>query len=98
MLSRARTHLQFVCKFCKIKIDAGRMFVHEHPSNASSWAEDCIIRLQKDAGAWILNVGQCACGLAGTTDDGRVLPALKPTSFLTNSPAMTTVLNRNCSR
>ena len=38
----AMIHLRFCCEVYKDQIDAGRYFLHEHPSGARSWGEECV--------------------------------------------------------
>ena len=38
----SREHLKFVCRNYRHQYDGGRLFLHEHPQQASSWDEDCI--------------------------------------------------------
>ena len=42
---RGVRHLEFVCKLYKLQHEAGRLFLHEHPRQADSWEEACILRV-----------------------------------------------------
>ena len=44
----------------------------------------------------MLVIDQCQYGLTSVTDDGREVPALKPTKFMANCPGMKQTLNRRC--
>ena len=47
MMAEARAHLEFSCKVYQAQYRAGRVFIHEHPSSASSWEEESITKLMK---------------------------------------------------
>ena len=51
-LEYSRQRLRFCAMFYKLKVDAGRYFIHEHPAGASSWHETCMTN------AWYLH-GKC---------------------------------------
>eukprot|EP00973_Karenia_brevis_P080860 11217079-Karenia_brevis.AAC.1 len=46
-LGEAREHIQFVVKLYAKQIEAGRVFLHEHPANATSWDLEEIAELTK---------------------------------------------------
>ena len=44
-MAEGRQHLKFVVKIYKQRHEAGKYFLHEHPSGATSWREPCIENL-----------------------------------------------------
>ena len=36
-MTRARTHLNFVCRLYRLQASEGRYYLHEHPATATSW-------------------------------------------------------------
>ena len=95
-LREARVHLGCVCKLALIQHWAGRYFVHEHPTTAKSWQEKSTVNFQKQTGARKLVIDQCMYGQTCVDDHGVLRPVKKPTTFLTNSPAMERYLNTRC--
>ncbi len=47
ILARARMHLNFVCSLYEEQVRAGRHFIHEHPTMATSWEEPAVKRVMK---------------------------------------------------
>ena len=43
-LREARTHMEFVCELYREQMNAGRLFLHEHPDSASSWTDEACIK------------------------------------------------------
>ena len=46
-LAEGIRHMEFVAKLYKKQIDAGRVFLHEQPAHARSWALPCIRRIMR---------------------------------------------------
>ena len=44
-LAAGRLHLAWMCKMYQKQVAAGRLFLHEHPANATSWSEQCVTEL-----------------------------------------------------
>ena len=55
--------MQFVCKLYKKQIEAGRLFIHENPAHAKSWALPCIRKMLREVGVEIVQADQCMFGL-----------------------------------
>ena len=72
--------------------------MHEHPSAARSWAEECIQTVMRITGGKIIKLDQCEFGLTSVGDDGVEKLARKTTGMLTNSPAMGVTLARRCKK
>ena len=77
----SREHLKFVCRNYRHQYDGGRLFLHEHPQQASSWDEECIKDLMMLPGVEYVDMHQCQLGQ--TDEWGN--PVKKPTRWLSNS-------------
>ena len=87
-------HLRFCCEIYDLQLQAGRYFVHEHPAHAStSWNLPEVQALLKDSRVGRVVGDQCQYGQQ--TSDGR--PIMKPTGWMSNSPAVLQQLTRRCS-
>ena len=85
----AREHIRFVVQLYKIQMQAGRVFLHEHPARASSWDLEEIKSLTIEEEVYTTIADQCMYGLMTWTPGRKgVAPAKKPTKFMTNSWAM----------
>ena len=64
---------------------AGRLFLHEHPANATSWSDPEVKAISTMNGVKIVVADQCMFGLrtTGATKSSSA-PAKKPTKFMTN--------------
>ena len=76
----------------------GRYYLHEHPRGAASWKQECIVQLAaSDPNAQLVSTDMCQFGLMVKDRSGRVIGrAMKPTRWLTNSPAIAKELDRKC--
>ena len=63
-----------------------------------SWKEEEIDALSRLPSVYLVTGHQCQYGLVTPSDDDRskMLPALSPTKFLTNSQVMSEQLNKKC--
>ena len=95
-LAEGRQHLETACRAYKAQIKGKRFFVHEHPWGATSWSEPSIREVMNMPGVMVVRGDQCMHGLTTTTPDGEVLPAMKPTGFMTNCPLMAEALSKRC--
>ena len=89
--------MQFMVKLYKKQVEGGRIFIHENPAHAKSWALACIKRMAREARVQIVEADQCMFGLKtwGKSRSQLVL-AKKPTKFMTNSRSMGNELRRKC--
>ena len=67
---RARRHLKFVMHIYKMQIEAGRVFLHEHPAGASSWKLEEVQEVMNMQGVRIAKCDQCRFGLT-TWQEGK---------------------------
>ena len=63
ILEHGRSHLKFVCELYHIQAKAGRYFVHEHPSGASSWKGKCVVECAKLPGSVTITSDLCQFGM-----------------------------------
>ena len=83
-LDAGRVHLEFCMRLYAIQVDAARFFVHEHPQDAASWAEDSVKEVMALAGVNMATVDMCVYGMR--VDTGPVQgPARKRTILMSNS-------------
>ena len=87
-----RVHLAWMCKLYLKQMAAGRLFLHEHPGNATSWDEPCVLEVLQHRGVSRITADQCQLGQQ--TDDGD--PVRKPTGFMSNCEDILEQLHRRC--
>ena len=100
-LEEGRLHMDFVASLYEDKIRRGKYFLHEQPATAMSWKEESIEKIVNGKHkVYVVKADQCAYGLVtpSADDPSQLLPALKPTKFLTNSKMMADQLMRRCSK
>ena len=99
-LKEGRLHLQCACSLYRRQVAACGYFLHEHPATAMSWNEDSIHAVARMPTVHTVVGDQCQYGLVTPSEaDPKVMvPALKPTKFMTNSQVMRDQLGRRCSR
>ena len=72
-LQRARNHLAFMFDLYEIQAKAGRYYLHEHPSGASSWNEPVVVDFIASQPDVILTSSpMCAFGMRAQTRTGKV--------------------------
>ena len=92
-----KKHVEFVVELYRIQQSAGRLFLHEHPENATSWKMEDMREISRAEGVYTVKADQCMFGL--TTQGARVgatCPARKRTTFVTNSYHVARELDRAC--
>ena len=73
------------------------MLVHEHPARAKSWMMEEVKKLMNTEGVTVYEADQCMYGLKTRgAHKGVMVPAKKPTKFMTNSRALGRELSRKC--
>ena len=82
-LHRARVHMQFVCRMCKLQHDEGRYFLYEHCQSELPWRKDCVEEIQEMTGAKLMSVRRGSCNLPSNE---------KPTVMDNNCPAIAFIL------
>ena len=55
----ARSHMKFMVEVYRKQLEAGRLFLHEHPARATSWGLREIRKLAASQGVFISEVDQC---------------------------------------
>ena len=82
-------------RLCQFQMKRGGLFLLEHPKTSKAWRLPAAVDLQHTAGVWEMVIDQCQYGLK-TQDAWGEGFAMKPTKFLTNSPAIAAKLARRC--
>ena len=88
--------MEFVASLYAEQAAAGRYFLHEHPSGASSWGLTAVKALQELHGVTRVNADQCQYGATAVSGTQRGGQVKKPTGFLTNSPELASALGHQC--
>ena len=85
-LRESREHIRFVAKLYTAQVQQGRMFLHEHPREATSWHLKEIKEVSKMNGVLTVDVDLCMFALT-TRDRTKSEQAFgrKPTRFMANS-------------
>jgi hypothetical protein len=87
-LKRAKIHLKFIVSLYEKQIRGGRYFLHEHPATASSWREDCILKLLASPGVDKIVTDLCMLGMQTVGKDGLPIAAQKKSGFASNAPKL----------
>ena len=90
--------LNFAVELYRMQLDAGRLFLHEHPLHSTSWDLQSMDDLMKDPRVIAVTAHQCMLGQARRDATGDWVPVKTPTRFLTNSPAIAARLDVQCDR
>ena len=96
-LVRARVHLDFVVSLYREQVEAGRLFIHEHPQHAASWMEASVEKLMRIEGVGRSDADQCQYGQEAQSGQNRGSPVRKPTGFMSNGQHILHALSRRCS-
>ena len=88
----ASIHIDFCIELMKMQMDAGRYFIYEHPSSASSWQLPRMERLFKRQGIWSVVSDQCQYDQTG----GGNLPLRKRTRYVANGQHLLHHLRKRC--
>ena len=91
-LKKGLEHLRLVCAMYKYQVEHGRLFLHEHPWQASSWSARCVQEVLELPGVEVAYCDQCMFGMV--TADGEA--AKKPTGWMSNSKYIRDALSVKC--
>ena len=88
-------HMEFMVRLYRKQLDAGRVFIHENPAHATSWALPVIRKMMAEVGVDVVETDQCMFGLKiWGGNRHHLVPAKTPTKFMTNSRAIGNELRR----
>ena len=93
-LAEAMKHLKFTLEMCLAQHRAGRLFVFEHPAQATSWSAEMVRQCANHDGVHRVLFDFCTVGMESTDKAGKTLPAKTRTAILTNSDAIATLLRQ----
>jgi hypothetical protein len=88
--------VRFSMEVCALQHKSGRHFIFEHPQSSRAWSLNEVVKMMYCDGVTNTTFHQCMYGLMSSDSQGRA-PALKPTSVITNHPALAEVLQERCS-
>ena len=97
-IKAGRIHLRFCAELYRMQLAAGRHFLHEHPSGASSWQVRQIAQLLDHPKVHSVVSHQCMFGLVSSKADGSQMPSMQPTRFMASSTQMIDQLSCKCDR
>ena len=81
--------MRFMISIYKMQIEAGRIFLHEHSAHAKTWHMKEVKNMVKEQGVTLIESDQYMFGLkTWGTNKSKLVPAKKPTKFMTNSRAL----------
>ena len=89
-------HINFCVKLYHRQRVRGRYYLHEHPQTATSWKLPAMQALMERDDNHVAVGHMCAFGMTTTDPEHGVLPAKKPTKFVTNSAEVAKALSRTC--
>ena len=85
-LAEGMRHMEFVVKLYRKQVEGGRIFLHEQPAYAKSWAIPAIRKMMREVGVDVVEADQSMFGLKTWGENkAQLVPAKKPTRFMTNS-------------
>ena len=93
----AKVHLEFCAELYHMQMNAGRYYLHEHPTSAASGKEKCMKQILTHPEAFITRIHMCAYEMKIPDKNGNQ-HVYKPTQFITNAPLVAAQLERKCDR
>ena len=94
-LAGAVEMVRFAVEVYELQHRAGRQFIFEQPQSSRAWNLDEVVRMGHQDGVVRTTFHQCMYGLVARDQLG-LAPAYKPTSVLTNHPALEDALQGKC--
>ena len=96
---KAVKHIVFCLKLFQLQRNRGAYFLFEHPESADSWQIPELVEFTKLDGVMTQVADQRMYGLVSPTGNGKeVLPAKKPTRFMSNSWCVLQDLSVRCDK
>jgi hypothetical protein len=96
---KAVKHIVFCLKLFQLQRTRGAYFLFEHPESADSWQIPELVEFARLEGVMTQVADQCMYGLVSPTGNGKeVLPAKKPTRFMSNSWCVLQELSVRCDK
>ena len=62
-LAEGIRHMEFVVRLYRKQVEGGRVFIHENPAHANSWALPCIRKMMRELGVGVGETDQPMLGL-----------------------------------
>ena len=86
-------HMRFVIKLYQKQMEAGRVFLHERPRNATSWMLDEVRRMMTSEGVTLVEANECMFGLTTWGDQKSKLTG----SMIANNEPIFELQTATCS-
>ena len=80
-IRKSLVHMGFMALIYRRQVEANRLFLHEHPQQATSWDEGVVKEVMDLPGVDYIDMHQCQYGHT----DGQGDPVKKPTRWMSNS-------------
>ena len=90
--------MKFCTELYQLQLEGGRYFLHEHPLTAASWNLGVMRKLLAHPEVGYVTADMCQFGMQQESKNGEILPIMKPTRWLSNSPYILNILSRRCAR
>ena len=91
-LTEAMSHVRFCFELCLEQHVNGRLFIFEHPAEASSWGMRAMQQMRALDGVRMVKFDFCMLGMKTVDEEGKEAAARKRTRVMTNSNAVTLLL------
>ena len=91
-LTDAMVHVKFCLEMCLEQHVNGRLFIFEHPAEASSWGMKAMQQMKALDGVRVVKFDFCMLGMKTTDDNGKEAAARKRTKVMTNSNSVAVLL------
>ena len=75
-LAEGVRHMEFVVRLYRKQVEGDRVFIHEQPAHATSWALPVIRKMMEETGVDVVEADQCMFGLKTWGQAGTVWPRL----------------------
>ena len=96
-VKQAISHIDFCITLYTIQAKNGRYYLHEHPRHATSWKLESMQRFINKHQPKQVHANMCAFGMVSTDEQGKGL-VCKPTTFMTNSSKLASLLSKHCNK
>ena len=93
-LESAMMHMRFALCLCLQQLNAGRLFMFEHPAGASSWGTKMMQEMLGKEGVFLSKFDFCQLGMVVRSANGERASAKKRTSVMTNSKQLAEILRQ----
>ncbi|CAK9071194.1 Copia protein [Durusdinium trenchii] len=93
-IGKARLKKAMAC--CKLQLEQGGFFLHEHPKESTSWKEPEVQEMLERKDIHLVQSPMCKFGMKMSNDDGEQCYVRKETLWMTNSKCIAEELQGVC--